>query len=122
MIMDVQPADILQDIPLPMAEAFYFKNHYMGGDTTQLLKQIESLTESMESALKKVSQDAKKRRRSSVFRSYNPSLEEIKEHSEDDGRKKQEMDLTSLHRERAMNEGHYCQRRRKSRSIKHDKR
>ena len=112
--------DIIQDIPLPMAEDFHSKN-YLAVESGRFFSQmeIECLTQSMETALKRVAQDGRKRRKSRIFRCYNPSLEEIKEHSDED---KPAVDLTSLHKERAMNEGHFGRSsRRKSRGSKQDR-
>jgi hypothetical protein len=113
--------EIIQDIPLPMAEDFCSRN-YVSVDSNRFLSQIESLTQSMESALKRVAQDGRKRRRSRTLRYYNPSLEEIKEHSDEELWPKPAVDLTSLHKERAMNEGHFGRgSRRKSRGSKQEK-
>ena len=115
--------ELIQDIPLPMVEDFHSKN-YFAVESSQFLSQIEidSLTQSMESSLKRASQDSRKRKKS-ILRCYNPSLEEIKEHSEEEHRlQKPAVDLTSLHKERAMNEGHFGRgSRRKSRGSRPDR-
>lgn len=113
--------EVIQDLPLPMAEDFHSKN-YLAMDSSRFLSQIEMecLTQSMEVALKKVAQSGRKRRKSRVLRYFNPSLEEIKEHAEEV--QEPTVDLSSLHRERAMNEGHFTRRgSRKSRSSKPDR-
>ena len=115
--------EIIPDIPLPMAEDFHSKN-YVAVESSRFLSQIEieSLTQNMENALKRAAQDGRKRRKSRIFRCYNPSLEEIKEHSDDDSWQKPAIDFTSLHKERAMNEGHFGRgSRRKSRGSKQDR-
>jgi hypothetical protein len=115
--------DIIQDIPLPMAEDFHSKN-YVAVESSRFLSQIEieCLTQSMESALKRAGQDTRKRRKSRIFRCYNPSLEEIKEHSDEELWQKPVVDLTSMHKERAMNEGHFGRgSRRRSRGSKQDR-
>lgn len=114
--------EIIQDIPLPMAEDCHSKN-YVAVESSRFLSHfdLECLTQSMDNALKRAGQDSRKRRKSRIFRCYNPSLEEIKEQTEEEHWAEPALDLMSLHKERAMNEGHFCRTRRKSRGSKNDR-
>lgn len=117
--------EIIPDTPLPMAEDFHSKNYFgVNSIGSRFLSQIdiESLTQSMESALKRVGQESRKKKKPRIFRYYMPSLEEIKEHDEESRQNPAVPDLTSVHKERAMNEGHYIRRRRRSReNIKQER-
>lgn len=109
--------EVLQDIPLPMAES-YRDVSYTSSESldctvgSRFLTEIEidCLQQSMERALKRLREDNSKRkqpRKQSTSRYYMPSLEEIKEHEEKNEWSPPKVDLTSLHKERAMNEGHF---------------
>lgn len=125
--------EILQDIPLPMAEN-YRSNSYTSDEPldctvgSRILseKEIDCLQQSMENALKRLAQDSRKKRqpKKRISRYYKPSLEEIEEHEELSERSHSKVDLTSLHMERAMNEGHlrYSRSSRKTRGSKQERR
>lgn len=127
--------EILQDIPLPMGECYHSKNYTSSEESLDCAVgspflsdiEIDCLQQSMESALKRLGQESRKKKQPKklrIFRYYMPCLEEIKEHDEQTemrNHQKPKLDLTSLHKERAMNEGHltrYSRSSRKTRGLK----